>query len=611
MKLAIIFLLSFSLFAETQLQIDLSRPESCPLRSQSYQQIMEQIRTVRNSLSVSCEEAASAQVAELDNNIGEISTVVNDNSTSLDTTAGQTAQIGNAFSTLSSIATNSECFYDINRRGLFPVLADVILNVSQMGLLLARGDSLSYATTGLLVGTTLKVLISIFRRDYDFSDASERRSFLNLNCAFFDVRQSIEESGLLLTDSPLISQELEQAQERLPSLEEQRDNAVKQLETYQEQKENEIQMAILADLGETLVQFKQKMAEFSTAVTIPVTNNWEQRSFLQSVLLVAQDLKQVRPESLGLNFIQELDYQMFIEQLQSMEDNYLEVVGLGIDTFTAEIYYPLNFHNEWISDYLQSREDDARLAFLGSLHTSGEETVEEYFDSNLEALQDAVTSTENAFTSTESRITVLEDIINDENFSYTDEGDNNKTEILENFQAVVDTIYGRVGKNFMDYVLDESRENMARFSRYNNDFQEDFVGQEDLNSIENLQACQSANFLRTSYVYTQTFTELGHDFIMTNLGIFHSFIAETRRVAGVPIRTTSQRRLNDHAISILLAKAILDGQDVDEDVQDEFLSSRRLSRRSFGRIMLDLQANYSSHQAVQDFYLRNNCGEIF
>ncbi|MBF0300237.1 MAG: hypothetical protein HQK51_16060 [Oligoflexia bacterium] len=103
--------------------------------------------------------------------------------------------IGNAVDVLARIAGNEQCMYNINERGILPVLADVVVNFSQLALLfpgpvpgVPNPNSFMVAGGGIALGSILKILNSLFANPFDWSKVDERKQFVDLVCTFYNTR---------------------------------------------------------------------------------------------------------------------------------------------------------------------------------------------------------------------------------------------------------------------------------------------------------------------------------------------------------------------------------------------------------------------------------------
>src|SRR5690606_35563220 len=50
---------------------------------------------------------------------------------------------------------------------------------------------------GLAVASILNLIHSLFDKRFNFEVAADRQSFIKLNCAFYDIRRDIENSGFM------------------------------------------------------------------------------------------------------------------------------------------------------------------------------------------------------------------------------------------------------------------------------------------------------------------------------------------------------------------------------------------------------------------------------
>ncbi len=613
LKIGLIFLLSLSIFAnDYSVRLHIERPKSCPVREDiaTYAEILGKLQSIRNSLGTNCEKEAQDQIENLNQNLSGLESVANDAQIGSD--EEQTAQVTQAFSTLGAIAAKSECYYNIRERGLVPVVADVLMDLSQVGLLIPNDETIAYSTTGYFLGTSLKILISVFKQRFDFENESDRKNFLDLNCAFFDVRRAIDDSGFLLSQSQIIINERDTIKEELPKLEEEKNLSKKSLDSfeafYQEQRKKYLTLEIgssVLDLEKTIHTLRPKLLDFPT-------NNFEQRMQLRSIAEASSKI-------ISTDFIFDLDtyaqadLSMFIELLELIQREYANAANLPLEEYSLEIAQPVLYHLTWLQSLIEVEKEKAFQAFQASIAdtdlNTNDKSWKDFAAEVRNRLQKNFDDAQADFEGSKARLQVLNDIIARERYSFNDPGDNERIDILETYNEIVKIIYGKTGKRFLRYIYTEAKDYIDQFEEAYKDFSAAHLrrNEEVLNDqIEELRACQNADYLIKAYNNTAYYSEVGHDFLITNLRIFHDYVPQTRRIVVVPIGSSSAAYLQDQSTSTLYAKAIIQGEDVSKEERREFLG-----RRSFGRTMLRIIESEEGFQAVQDYWILNNCSKKF
>lgn len=591
--------------------VEITRPLSCPVREDiaTYAEILGKLQSIRDSLGTNCEEEAKGQVEKLNSDLTQLESVATD--TEIGSDAEQTAQVTQAFSTLGSIAAKSECYYNIRERGLLPVVSDVILDVSQIGLLIPDDQTIAYATTGYFLGTTLKILISVFRQKFDFENEGDRKNFLDLNCAFFDVRKAIDDSGFLLNKSQIITNELQDLEKRIPTLKEEFERAQKNVESFEKFYQDEQKAFISKEVSKEAQNLAKIHKELLTVVSGPAEGIFQQRMQLRSIAERIESIEENRfPFDLPV-FVNE-DFFSYLGLLNLIKYDYTNFFKMSVEEFNLKISEVVRYHGTWIIDYVKYLEQEANNKFSKTKVESELNTDDlnwaDFYKKNLAVFQSKLDAKAKEFNTANARLEVLQDISTKEKYSFSDPGDNERIDILETYNDIVKIIYGKTGKRFLNYAHDASKKYIRSFNIAYKDFERNFVSrfEGDFSSLEALQACQNADYLIKAYNNTSYYSEVGHDFLMTNIRIFHDYVPKSRRVVVVPVGSSSSAYLQEQSVSMLYAKAVLQGQEISKKQRKDYLG-----RRSFGQVMLNIMAKEEAFQKVQDFWIVRNCDEKF
>ncbi|MBA2405962.1 MAG: hypothetical protein H0V66_14395, partial [Bdellovibrionales bacterium] len=216
-KIIILFLFIQTTLGWTQSQNTLSayfnRPLNCPLRFSHLSQLRDSIQSLTAALGNGCTKSGQQALNQLNSSVGNLEGMASSWSTyqGTDQKAQNAILAKNASQVLGSlniITSNSACFYDIRSRGALPVVADVVMSISQIGLLIPSATGVMAATGGHIAGSALKIINELVKKKFNWNKPEERRSFLQLNCAFFDNRQVIEEMGVFNPETKVFKEKL-------------------------------------------------------------------------------------------------------------------------------------------------------------------------------------------------------------------------------------------------------------------------------------------------------------------------------------------------------------------------------------------------------------------
>ena len=105
------------------------------------------------------------------------------------------AQIATVFNNINNIFLNGKC--NLNKGSFLEQTADIIQSFAQMGLLVPNQNGLVVAGGGLAISSILRAIDSIFSDRFNFDEIKDRQTFIKLNCAFYDLRQDVQNAGLM------------------------------------------------------------------------------------------------------------------------------------------------------------------------------------------------------------------------------------------------------------------------------------------------------------------------------------------------------------------------------------------------------------------------------
>ena len=145
------------------------RPLNCPLRFSNLSGLRDQIQTLTSSLGNGCTQNGQQALKQLNSSVGNLEGIATTWSTQQGTDQkAQNAQLAkNASQVLGSlniITSNTECFYDIRSRGALPVVSDIVMSLSQLGLLIPSTTGTLVATGGYLAGSGIKIIHELVKK---------------------------------------------------------------------------------------------------------------------------------------------------------------------------------------------------------------------------------------------------------------------------------------------------------------------------------------------------------------------------------------------------------------------------------------------------------------
>jgi hypothetical protein len=516
--LLILTLFSFQAVAVDQIRF-FKRPLSCPLRFSSLSSIRDQVQSLVAVLGNGCTQNGQQAINQLNANVSNLEGIANsynnyNNSTDATSSAQYAKNVGQILGNINLITSNNACFYDIRSRGLLPVLSDVVMSVSQLGLLIPSTQGATVAAGGYVIGSGIKIINELLKKKFNFEKPEERRAFIQLNCAFFDNRRMMEESGIFNPESDDFRDQIvsQLRLERIDILKAQRRNekAILELDDTLNAAINSLPMArvmglnpaYLRRLDEILATLGKRPADYAEKL--------RQVSFLSEnaadILEAAKNIKfNSRVESSRKLLIANLE-----KILPDLAANARAWTN-SIDEYEMNIRGPLMAFLIPVSDSFKKElmTIEAELAIIEPA------TAKKITKLRLEIKSNQASAWALALrqTSIESKISSFEKLRSEGLFSDNDEGSSNAVEILDYYRTLQNSILGDEGRDYLKNAIktgynmkDGLNEQLRLFEQARN-------------PRETCSATEKIRFAWAQYKYKVQET---HDFIATNFDLYRS-----------------------------------------------------------------------------------------
>jgi hypothetical protein len=536
-----LILVAFAIFSLNAMAVDekfFERPLNCPLRFSSLSNFRDQVQTLVSALGSGCTQSGQQAINQLNSNVSNLEGIVNtyqNYSSSADATSSTqyAKNVGQILNSVNLITSNNACFYDIRSRGFLPVLSDVIMSVSQLGLLIPSGTGAAVAAGGYVAGSGIKIINELLKKKFNFDKPEERRAFIQLNCAFFDNRRVMEESGIFN-----------------PEIEEFRDQFVAQLrreriDLLKKQKKDEQNMLDLEDtLSEAINMIPSARARGLNPTLArkidEVMANLGRRpgdysEKLRQVSFLSERAKEIlaNVRLLKLDPKVESSRRLLVANLEKIIPE-LEANGKAwvnnIDEYEMNHRGPLFAFLVPVADALK-KELMTVEAELAVVDTDMAKRISK-LRLSIKENQAAAWSITLRLTSLETKIASLEVPHTENIFSDKDEGSSNQVEILDYYRKLQKSILGNEGR---DYLKKSLKTSYSMQSGLNN----------QIKLLDQAQTakekCAAAEKLRFAWAQYRYKVQEAHDFVATNLDLYRSsFNIGKERVKGSTLYVLDQ-----------------------------------------------------------------------
>ncbi|GAB4010463.1 MAG: hypothetical protein Fur0010_03180 [Bdellovibrio sp.] len=619
------------------------RPESCPLESKNYQEIVSKIERIRGLFKdVDCLDdptildQITTEAQTVQTGLVEAATMAGMDSTTVTQLGTQVPvqingqQISSLLGNINSLLFKNKC--NLKQGTVLERGADVIQNFAQLGLLVPNSNGLIVSGGGLALATLMRMVDNLLKKDFNFDTNSDRQNFIKLNCAFYDLRHQIENSGLIDVATESHKADLKTIQSKM-------DDLTKKLESNTKNVE-ELKKYIIADRTKFLEENLGLMKEFLTNLLIaksalnqslaPNTSRpaaVEQRQMILTMTKLRADLERgitlYRERGLGLVDMFDADFAKLLEKFDpsANAEEFKHIVNMKTDVFDQEIRSNLLFHVERLATDLGDLEIKLTKKWSEETKIEGK-TADDYLKLVTKTLSDKSGEVKKGYAILESFKNRLTRVVEgDSGFSISDDGTENKTTILSSFDEITEQVYGKWGYEFLKYTTNRSRESLDQFSKTYKIFEQKHLsdGQvpdpDSRSELEKIFACQDVRPVRMRYSLADSLAQQGHDFIQTNKDLFHAeiprvFLSSTGGRAGIHAIRSKFEVIQEQYKSSYVAHKILKGERIDPQLKEKYLGKRAERKNYLGAVMLRLEDKKKAAQNLQELTEKFNCHQL-
>ena len=496
------------------------RPLNCPLRFSNLSQLRDQIQTLSSSLGNGCTQNGQQALKQLNSSVGNLEGIATTWSTQQGTDQkAQNAQLAkNASQVLGSlniITSNTECFYDIRSRGTLPVVSDIIMSLSQLGLLIPSTSGTLVATGGYLAGSGIKIINELVKKKFNWNRPEERRAFLQLNCAFFDNRRIMEEMGLFTPETKSFRSQLinQMRTERLTLIKLQKKQEIETIkgQTILDNELMSIDEVNEAGLSPVLVRKLEELTQSLSSRPADHASKWKQLTVLSSVAITSVELlrglKLEEPQNINAAQMLLNNFEIILPDL--VRDG--KAWNASIDEFEMKYRGPIMAFVAQVATAVKNQ-----LVFLEAVASGKDKNLADKLSQQKVDLRESRAISWGAsqrLFSVEARIQSLENAETNSLFSQDDEGKSDAVEILDHYRKLQKSILGKEGKGYLKNSLKRMDDVLLALNKQ--------IGQFD-ESENQKEKCASAEKLRFVWAQYRYTSQESYDFVATNRDLSYS-----------------------------------------------------------------------------------------
>lgn len=566
------------------------RPKSCPLNSVQFKGLAEKLKSISNSLenNSKCTAGVQGTLKNIDSAISEINRIEKDQREQDDlrhqgyssrlseeekkkyTSSHEIAQyeaaqrerkmelVQNSLKNFSNVAENAECQKALTASSGMSMAGDVVFGASGLGMLYPGPEGFAAAMGGQMIGALFKIISVLLTPIWDFSKQEDRETFIKINCAFFDVKSDLEKVGLLENRSDSTEMELR----FLESMRLEISNQIASLQKYLDNlKTNRNLKNKIKILGKFSMDGKDGLLTYQLFNLIN-----ESRTFINTEALFARSSNQrVKSIEKLFDFYQDISKILFqnnqkiqmgrVERVRDLPLTLKEfprvLKGANTKDKLWQIVMPnrateIQDYEKYIKDFLRPIEWlESNLQELAN--NASNIGFRELVQSNEIKIMVLLSRFETLDEGLKGRETFLRNLSRGAVFSEADNGAAIKANILLEYNHIQDAIYGKIGRDFLDYIGKNA-------STHINDFNKRIKNVEGQLSSIDRNLCPDVLKVRYSYITSTALTNLGFDFLMANKD---SFYAPGKSRFLVFSKGWSQNRIKEHYDSSVGAKKLI------------------------------------------------------
>lgn len=618
------------------------RPKGCPLVSVQYEDIYKKFKGIEEGLNAACVNTNKTAINTLDSSISNLTSMyssyqVNQNQGIYDSkgnfiqiskpaesaSADEWAKynenvalrdkmirergiqqvavkdVSTALGTIASLTENKDCKSSFSKDKVFNMISDIIVQTSSIGLLTPTPQGYLLAAGGAAVGSMLKIINEILKEQFDWTNREGRDNFLKVNCSFFDLKKEMDSVGLLHVRIAEHAEEIRSKKDSIAKLRPILIELYKNLDQLL-QKDKIVRKAILMGrMGEENFLLLSKLDEAKQLIEVVgpnITSNEGKGEFLEKLYTIhgeiIKNLEKADVGRYGRLYYLESSLKSFNRLLEGAtnSDQFLKTYltdNLKYQALLSNFLEPLG----WVYTYQKELERKSYIKAKG---------IASLVDNPTFKYKSLVNRYESVIEHYQTRIKFLNNITNDTAFSPDDDGTQIKANVIENFRAIEEKIYGKIGASFNNYIIGKVQKDFLEFDANLKFLSKYFQGFEKADEKDRVTTCSNAKRLQLLWQSSHSLLNLSYDFMETNKDSFYKPLRKTKMFLFIPYGKSDQQFISDSAKSAFDAADMLSKKDLD---------LKKLPKMSLGYYMVKLEAEKPNVASAQKFIDANKCAK--
>ena len=617
------------------------RPESCPLESGKNIDILTKINNIKTLFKDNCLDNNQTRMeeilqgaqniqAELDK-ISEESKEASEGDIELGTiapaevdVAGVTLdgeQVANIFGGISKIYEERTCKGLLNNRNFLEKTSDAIVDIAKIGLLVPNTQVLAVAGGGIALSSILNIINNLFNKRFDFERSADRQTFIQLNCAFYDIRKDIQKSGFLDVKTRIHEEDESRVKNLVKDIEKEvkkLNKSLKEIEKILKEDRSKFFLQNIGPIFNLAEELKKGQSIFDSSIITSADKLAVVRKLaLLSPAIIIELEEFVKSGGSKVSILDELFRQdLTLLDYQTNPEGIRRLVKMDVTEFTNEFLENLKFHFQRLIAESEKDADKVEKLWRESTYVSGVKLIDYYksLEKEFEKKEKQISNFYLKMSNVQERI---KRILKEDGFTSTDDGSENIVTILSDYDEIVEQIYGKFGYKFLQYtskksikVNEDFLDKYEQFKKYhliNENNKQTIPEAEELKPLRRMFACQDAMPYRRRWKFAESLAQQGYDFVATNSDLFHAdinrvWLGRSGDRYGIHNFLSKYEKIQQHHKSAIFAHKVMTGKPVKPKYVEKYIRKKYL-----GRAMLNVFNSKPKASLIQELIERYDC----
>lgn len=593
---------------------------SCSLKSTRFQDILAKTEELVASLKDQCtDKNDQSKVTDVANIISKLQDelkskgILDNDAEEVIPTEIDGVKVNLLFQNINSLVSRGQCRKDDFR--VLNVAADVIQDVSALGVLSPTPQGLLVSGGGAVVATALRLIDTLLKEKFDFDKVKDRAAYIKLNCSYYELRKQLYVSGFFEMDKNTIKRDAETMKSLNTKLSNELNNLkARELNLKSDEglaADDKAELKKLGSIRESFQKLKDVLVSKETDGMLPKETlrlRWIGAIATEQINLAAAINQYMALEKRPLPF---MDNYLYAQILTFSAENIADLqkyFNMTFDQFSDGPRAQLIYHSERIVDDVAKRE--AVIKKKGNT---------DIIKTRLAETQAEIKIVDKQLADLKILIDRMKSFENQKMFDRFDDGSENSVSIIDNMNSLNRQVFGEYGFKFLDYAMKRSSDELDRWMEKRTRLDKRHVHMireveaesfdDDTSNIERGYFCQDLQSMRHSWAYLTSVADLGYDFLAVNRDLFNTETYNTYGMRNDEENTyflTQIEKIQRHYLSAVFAKRISRGVEVTGDKKDNYLTDKY-----YGSMMLKVTEVAKSVNRYDRLFEKAQCSKIF